>query len=763
MTNYNSFPQKLREQKQWVLWKIEKVPGKEKPTKVPYKNTAQKAASTNPDDWLTFEECKKLLETNQFDGLGYVFKDGKGIVGIDLDDCFKEDGSLKDWAIVIVNKFQSCYMEISPSGTGIHIILECDIEFTGKKIPVHTPDGKSDGAIERYMRARYFTVTGNVYEGHDKLNVFPAEDFLEWHNSLIKKENTKTENFSYDNLIPEDKTIIEAMRKGKNREKFIALYDNGDWQSQGFDSQSQADMSLVSSLMFFCRNNTVAVDRIFRTSKLMRDKWERDDYREGLFKECFHTEVMEWAKNTKEDDEGKTDTKGQQRAGIKLEKDKLEYSSHVYLKDGLAELVYSPKTLETKFAVYKNGQIEYKYAVEVGGKIIKPFPGNKDILKTGVVLFPSTVEKFASEEELLKEIQSFIHRYLDVDEFYEKIASYYVPFTWIYDDFNELPYLRALGDYGSGKTRFLQVIGSICYKPIFAGGATTVSPIFRILNDYKGTLILDEADYRFSDSTSEIIKILNNGFARGFPVLRSEGKGKFEVRAFDVFSPKIIGTRGRFTDKALESRFLIQEMEKGKLREDIPLNLPDIFWDEATAIRNKLLYWRFINKGKIKIKTDIVSRKIEPRLNQIISPLMSIIQDAKLVDDLKDFIEKYNSEIISDRGMELDCQVLEAILELNKDYPLSEITMKKIEEKFNSGVVNLNDKITGKKIGSIVREKLKLKTKRGRNGYYLLESNKEKIENLKNKFGIIDNGEHVNDVNVARGIPVTEEHANEPI
>ena len=60
---------------------------------------------------------------------------------------------------------------------------------------------------------------------------------------------------------------------------------------------------------------------------------------------------------------------------------------------------------------------------------------------------------------------------------FEEIATQYILLTWVYDKFNELPYLRLRGDFGSGKTRALLVIGSICYKPFFASGASTVSPL----------------------------------------------------------------------------------------------------------------------------------------------------------------------------------------------------------------------------------------------------------------------------------------------
>jgi hypothetical protein len=60
---------------------------------------------------------------------------------------------------------------------------------------------------------------------------------------------------------------------------------------------------------------------------------------------------------------------------------------------------------------------------------------------------------------------------------------------------------------------------------------------------------LDESDFRASDEKAEIVKILNNGNARGFPVLRSEPdrKGEYNPRAYSVFGPKLVATRGFFS------------------------------------------------------------------------------------------------------------------------------------------------------------------------------------------------------------------------
>ena len=89
------------------------------------------------------------------------------------------------------------------------------------------------------------------------------------------------------------------------------------------------------------------------------------------------------------------------------------------------------------------------------------------------------------------------------------------------------------------------MLGSLAYKGFFASGASTVSPIFHTIDTFRGTLIFDEADFRFSDEQADIVKILNNGNARRFPVLRQSMtvNREFNPRAFTVYGPKIVAMR----------------------------------------------------------------------------------------------------------------------------------------------------------------------------------------------------------------------------
>jgi hypothetical protein len=436
----------------------------------------------------------------------------------------------------------------------------------------------------------------------------------------------------------------------------------------------------------------------------------------------------------------------------KAKKDSPTPAVSTVLADGsLVEMVYRPEENRTLFCVAKDGMFGYEPSLLVNGRRLVPYSPRNNLLTNEVVLFPSEVTEYESEQALVEEIRAFVHRYVDVSPLFEQIASYYVLFTWVYDAFNELPYLRLRGDTGSGKTRFLLTAGSLCYKPIFASGASTVSPLFRILDEFRGTLIVDEGDFRFSDEKAEIVKILNNGNGRGFPVLRSESvRGKeFSPRAYSVFGPKLVATRGFFQDRALESRCLTEETGGRRLRDDIPINLTADYKREARELRNKLLMFRFRNAAKRQIDPTLVDRSIEPRLAQIFVPLLSVIEDAGARQALRQVAREYHRELVADRGMDIEAQVLDVIRELQESSYGTGSSIREITNRFvDRHGEDFERKITPHWVGQVVRRKLQLKAERRREGYVIAASEGPKLARLFEKYGIAGNPVNfVNSVN----------------
>jgi hypothetical protein len=322
-------------------------------------------------------------------------------------------------------------------------------------------------------------------------------------------------------------------------------------------------------------------------------------------------------------------------------------------RDGtLIELVYDSAERKTALAVSRfNGLWNLEEAVRIEtGETLVPYSAQNNLIANECVLLPSMPVEHGLKDELLADIRAFLHRYVDLSPLFEQIAAHYVLLTWVYDAFGEVPYLRLRGEYGTGKTRGLLAIGSLCYRPFFASGASTTSPIFHTLNSFGGTLVLDEADLPYSDARADLVKILNNGTVRGMPVLRTvvNRHKEFNPAAFKVFGPKIIAMRESFKDAALESRFLTEETGMRPLRSDIPIQLPPALKTEALELRNRLLHYRFCEFSRIKSDTSALVKGIEPRLNQTALSLLSVIDDPTLRADVQTWLISQNERTIAD-------------------------------------------------------------------------------------------------------------------
>jgi len=167
MNDFKSIPNELKTLKQWVLWKA--TPIKNRIAKIPFSINGKWAKTNDSSTWSSFEEVVKSFNDGDFNGIGFVFTKDDPYCGIDIDSCLEIDGykpMLTEEASYIVDLLQS-YTEISPSGTGVHIIVKAS-----KSTKLCRPNG-----IEIYEFGRYFCMTGNelfesweVEERQEQLN-----------------------------------------------------------------------------------------------------------------------------------------------------------------------------------------------------------------------------------------------------------------------------------------------------------------------------------------------------------------------------------------------------------------------------------------------------------------------------------------------------------------------------------------------------------------------------------------------------------------
>ena len=379
------------------------------------------------------------------------------------------------------------------------------------------------------------------------------------------------------------------------------------------------------------------------------------------------------------------------------------------------------------------------YDLPTGERLV-PYAPTNNLIATGCVLLPSAVGSPLDKTDLLTVIREYLHRYVDLSPLFEDIAAYYVLLTWVYDAFNELPYLRFRGEHGTAKTRALMTIGSVCYKPFFASGASTVSPIFHVLDAFAGTLILDEADLRFSDATADLTKILNNGNARGLPVLRTMTNRHKELnpQAFRVYGPKIIGMRESFADKALESRFLTEDTGTRPLRPDVPIHQPDSLHIEAQELRNQLLAWRFQTQGSIGSDPSRVMPGLEPRRNQTALALLSLIDDADLRERIRHELVGEEARVRDERASTSEATVLACLYEAFQGQTLPFVSVSDVTRRFNDRMEqDLGTLVTPKWIGGILRSRLRIATHKSRGIYVVPCTERKKVDALRVRYGLV--------------------------
>jgi putative DNA primase/helicase len=271
--NFERLPKRIQPLHQFVVWRYVQVEDELK--KPPFDpRTGKRASVANPKSWGSFAEARRAYATGRFAGIGIVLTQALGIVGIDIDHCIQE-GQPSHEAKQMVSALGS-YTETSPSGTGIRILLAGTLPGPYRR----------RGTIEMYEDRRFLTLTGHIFPTMPEDVQHRQAEVSALYQRLFAQEDRKptpenTGGWGWQLLqtpLPTVAVLQKAMT-AKNGPTFKRYYegDTSLWEGAGarHRSQSEADFTLVLLLLYWTNGDTQAVDQLFRTSGLMRDKWDR--------------------------------------------------------------------------------------------------------------------------------------------------------------------------------------------------------------------------------------------------------------------------------------------------------------------------------------------------------------------------------------------------------------------------------------------------------------------------------------------------------
>lgn len=295
-----NIPDELRGLQQFVLWKLQQRQNKS--TKVPFQPNNKAAKSNNPATWTTFQSALDAYQRGSFSGIGLMF--ANGYAGIDLDHCRDpETGEIEEYAKSIVERLDS-YTEVSPSGTGLHILIKASLPEAGLKREIY------GHKIEIYSSKRFFTLTGQCIEGAPISINERQQEALDLYREVFDDKSTKAarpqkaitrkisegkgearEKASAGNPVFSDGEIIVRAGRAKNGAKFKKLW-SGD--ASDYATRSEADQALVDLLCFWSPADA-QVERLWRQSGLYRDKTDRQDYVSWTIQEARSTQLAAYA------------------------------------------------------------------------------------------------------------------------------------------------------------------------------------------------------------------------------------------------------------------------------------------------------------------------------------------------------------------------------------------------------------------------------------------------------------------------------------
>jgi hypothetical protein len=273
--NHDNIPASLRAVDKWCIWNGDKIP--KSPLGHPLK-------STEPDSWHDFDLCMAEYVCGGASGVGFCLTDS-GIVGIDLDDCLV-GGVLRPWGgKVLALMPEGAYIEVSPSGNGLHILLRGKKPGISCKKHVKSKAGEHLGVVEIYDTARYFTVTGDTFDGSGPEVVDGQEAIDLLYGKLFGAEGTATPAVELgkapavpaakpppNNLTAEE--VISTILGSSQAPKFVRLV-SGTLETALMDyanDHSRAAYALTAIIAWYTGDFAVC-DTIFRDSPLYAGKW----------------------------------------------------------------------------------------------------------------------------------------------------------------------------------------------------------------------------------------------------------------------------------------------------------------------------------------------------------------------------------------------------------------------------------------------------------------------------------------------------------
>jgi hypothetical protein len=340
--------------------------------------------------------------------------------------------------------------------------------------------------------------------------------------------------------------------------------------------------------------------------------------------------------------------------------------------------------------------------------------------------------EYGDTERLFNEIKDFFMEHLDVrNELLYDVYAAYVLMTWRVEDFRVVPYQMFLGPLASGKTRGLECFSFLGYRALSSVTMSAAS-IFRTLEAWHCTLLLDETEVYGRESMVEVLALLNAGYRRGQYAIRIERlEGEVpQIAMFDTFGPKVLAGTEELA-ATLQSRTILTTMSKN-------VRHVRLFIDEQKAqeLRNKLLMYRFRNLGQ-KSEFDVSTLNgyfSNSRVIELFVSLLEVAPTQEVRDRLVQCMRMITQTRLDEEQASIEARVFDAVLRCEARVENGKLSTQAITEAFNESLPEKDQgtsRFIGRKVAALGFEKCRVGS-HGQAGFFW---DVQLIERLKARYG----------------------------
>jgi hypothetical protein len=367
--------------------------------------------------------------------------------------------------------------------------------------------------------------------------------------------------------------------------------------------------------------------------------------------------------------------------------------------------------------------------VWVDGEEVRPRPVPVGLRES--LLLADGVEEYGTTRQLLAELEAWGLEAYDpgkegpIFRLWVRLALA----SWLLDAFYRgagdryAPVLPSVGPPESGKGRLLLVARYMSYRSLYLLKTTRVPSIFRALQGWNGTLILDEADLASSTEASEFIEFLN-ARAYGVPILRYNTDGD-RMSYFQSFGMTILAIRKAYEDAGFNSRTVPMHAVVTTKVSDIDLVAARAWIDRGRALLRKLLLWRLrhihlILTGKLRLPTRVAFPKVEAfRVRAAVLPLLALKEEEpEIVRDLGDLVAEIQTRLVTERADSPEGVLLGFVhdrlgaegFEVVREEPGFKIEETRVERTADEGPITYNVPLTARGVSEALGRELPIRT-----------------------------------------------------